>query len=373
MYNGKHGYIRRDGTFAIEPRFEFAQPFRDGSAVVRIGSKARLVDKLGKYVGGVFDAIHQSSGRALEVRIGAKSGFVNRQGELLIDPTYEVVRDVDGGYGWSARVSWGDAMGLISYDGNLITIAESGWIITRYDEPDGVIHLCSRSLNGHERFIDRDGKMLFERKTTKRAVGSFNGGVALVSCDFPYYIDKNGKRLTEDSSRAIGKFSGGRGIVESGGRYGYIDAVGNHITPVQYLDANQFMDGYAQVLVENDGWQWIDINGDRVAEPHFKENGNTPLRAKPFDDPWETRPVRTIPPHFKEGFCSVLVNGKWGYVNTKCQVVVPPIYSHARSFFNGIAAVGDENGKWGFIDSAGELVMSCQFDQVRTLENPRSY
>jgi hypothetical protein len=372
-YNGKHGYIRRDGTFAIEPRFEFAQPFRDGTAVVRIGSKSRLVDKLGQYVGGVFDTIHQSSGKALEVRIGAKSGFVNRQGELLIDPTYEVVRDVEGGYAWSARVSWGDAVALISYDGDLITIADSGWIITRYDEPDGVIHLCSRSHNGHERFIDKDGNTLFERNTPKRAVGSFNDGVALVSCDSPYYVDKTGRRLTEDPFKAFGRFSGGRGIVVSGGRYGYIDVSGNNITPVQYLDASRFMDGYAQVLVEGDGWQWIDTSGDRVAEPHFNENGSTPLHVKPFDDPWETRPVRTIPPHFKEGFCSVMVNGKWGYVNTKCQVVIPPTYSHASSFFNGVAAVEGENGKWGFIDSAGELVMPCQFDQVRTLENPRSY
>jgi hypothetical protein len=328
---------------------------------------------LGQYVGGVFDTIHQSSGKALEVRIGAKSGFVNRQGELLIDPTYEVVRDVEGGYAWSARVSWGDAVALISYDGDLITIADSGWIITRYDEPDGVIHLCSRSHNGHERFIDKDGNTLFERNTPKRAVGSFNDGVALVSCDSPYYVDKTGRRLTEDPFKAFGRFSGGRGIVVSGGRYGYIDVSGNNIRPVQYLDASRFMDGYAQVLVEGDGWQWIDTSGDRVAEPHFNENGSTPLHVKPFDDPWETRPVRTIPPHFKEGFCSVMVNGKWGYVNTKCQVVIPPTYSHASSFFNGVAAVEGENGKWGFIDSAGELVMPCQFDQVRTLENPRSY
>jgi len=66
-----------------------------------------------------------------------------------------------------------------------------------------------------------------------------------------------------------------------------------------------------------------------------------------------------------------MVNGKWGYVNTKCQLVVPPMFARASSFFNGTAAVEDQSGKRGFIDSAGKLVLPCQFDQVRIPENSR--
>ena len=64
-------------------------------------------------------------------------------------------------------------------------------------------------------------------------------------------------------------------------------------------------------------------------------------------------------------------DGKWGYRDSRGNVVVAPNYDEARSFCCGLAAVnvgarmpfmsgppGKTGGKWGYIDACGTVV-SC--------------
>lgn len=57
---------------------------------------------------------------------------------------------------------------------------------------------------------------------------------------------------------------------------------------------------------------------------------------------------------YSEGLAPVqFTNGKWGYINSEQQVVIPARFDDAKEFKNGKAAA-KLNGKWGFIDKRGE-------------------
>ena len=55
---------------------------------------------------------------------------------------------------------------------------------------------------------------------------------------------------------------------------------------------------------------------------------------------------------FSQSLACVEVNDKWGYIDTKGNIVIPAVYDDAYSFSQGLAAV-KVNGKWGYIDTKG--------------------
>ncbi len=73
-----------------------------------------------------------------------------------------------------------------------------------------------------------------------------------------------------------------------------------------------------------------------------------------------------------------LKNGKYGYININGAFIIPPTFTDANPFSEGLAAVhvgghsfiaggekpylSTEGGKWGYIDRAGEIKIAPQFD-----------
>ena len=60
---------------------------------------------------------------------------------------------------------------------------------------------------------------------------------------------------------------------------------------------------------------------------------------------------------FSEGLAPVKKNGKWGFINTKGDLVIPCEYDFAYSFSNGVALV-ELNNKYGYIDKYGNSTFS---------------
>jgi hypothetical protein len=67
---------------------------------------------------------------------------------------------------------------------------------------------------------------------------------------------------------------------------------------------------------------------------------------------------------FSEGLAPIIQNGKWGFINTKGEMVIPCIYDGAGNFSEGLASV-EQNGKCGSINTKGEVVLPCIYDRVR--------
>ena len=66
---------------------------------------------------------------------------------------------------------------------------------------------------------------------------------------------------------------------------------------------------------------------------------------------------------FYNGFAQVKKDNKYGFVNTNGNLVVDCIYDFVYDFCNGFARVKKDN-KWGFVDTKGNLVVDCIYDEV---------
>ena len=66
-----------------------------------------------------------------------------------------------------------------------------------------------------------------------------------------------------------------------------------------------------------------------------------------------------------EGLARFCDHGRWGFVNTDGEKVIPAQYENANNFSEGLAAV-KVDGVWGFIDTSGEMVIEPQFEGVQS-------
>ena len=66
---------------------------------------------------------------------------------------------------------------------------------------------------------------------------------------------------------------------------------------------------------------------------------------------------------FSEGFASVKLNAKCGFIDKTGMTVVPCIYDCAECFSGGLACV-QQDGKYGFVDHTGKLLVPCIYDRA---------
>ena len=68
--------------------------------------------------------------------------------------------------------------------------------------------------------------------------------------------------------------------------------------------------------------------------------------------------------NFSEGFAAVKKDGKWGYINTKGELIIECKFDDVNYFNKGFAVV-KKDGKKGYINTKGEQIIECKFDDVR--------
>ncbi len=62
------------------------------------------------------------------------------------------------------------------------------------------------------------------------------------------------------------------------------------------------------------------------------------------------------------------LNGKWGYVETMGEIIIPFIYQEAETYFgDGVAAV-KLNDKWGYIDKNNGIVIPFVYQEAKTFD-----
>lgn len=76
---------------------------------------------------------------------------------------------------------------------------------------------------------------------------------------------------------------------------------------------------------------------------------------------WNNRETRYCV--FRDGLAAVQKDEKWGFINTKGELVIPCEWDDASCFNDGYARV-EENGERGFIDTTGKLVNSFDWDDA---------
>jgi hypothetical protein len=167
---------------------------------------------------------------------------------------------------------------------------------------------------------------------------------------------------------------------QQGGLYGYVNVLGETVIEPQFVLAGEFAEGLAPVSYDGRTTGYINQIGEMIVEPRFSYGG--PFRRgmaivglpgpdvdQPFVSAYIDRLGRFVfgavrfasTEPFSEGLAAVSYDGEqYGYIDLLGNLVIPPSFTYAESFREGLAPVrlGES---YGFIDRAGSLVIEPQF------------
>jgi hypothetical protein len=344
---------------------------------VQVSEKIGFIDNKGKLV---IDAKFESGGGApvfsqeglVAVRSNSKCGYIDADGKTIINFQYDTCKQFSEGLAFvkesikTPKQENGrnmlyveDICSYIDKSGSkVIDFKKNG-----FDCDSGTYkHIFSEGLStfqmkGKIGFMDKSGTMVIQPQfyAWGEDDGSkFSEGLALVlvrSETDPRdqklsYIDKTGKVVFSASLVSADDFSEGLAGVryqESGktfgGKKGYIDITGKIVVEPKFESSSKFLDGLA-IFTVGKKFGYIDKTGKIVINPIYDQAML-----------------------FSEGLAAVKVNDKYGFIDKTGRMVIEPTYQSVgflikdrRSFYNGLALVGDKDGAFGYIDKSGNYV-----------------
>jgi hypothetical protein len=199
--NRHFGFVDESGKYVIDPKFDDAFCFSEGTAAVRIGDAER-----------------------------GQWGFIDSTGKFVIDRQ------------WGSAYVFKDGMASVATAGGLMkkwgVIDRTGQIVIPLEFPE--------PLSFH------DGLAL-EPNTVHKWVTDQRGITKAQSETNYSFRDKNGTRSMGLQWRSAFAFSQGLAAVMAGdfpsGKWGYIDSRGRYVVEPRYRDARPFSEGMAAVCI----------------------------------------------------------------------------------------------------------------------------
>ena len=417
--NGQSGFIDTKGRIAIPFVFEGASNF-DDDGVASVCCKRKLspdvrwdlkkgfffdlIVKYSYYINAKGEevvpvkktqaAYARTYAYGLEpIQVNNKWGFVNAQGEKVISPRFDGVSEfADNGLAEFYEIRDGQQRwGFINTKGEIVIPSRLEKLI--FDK-DGYARFKENDKSG---LFNSKGEVVFPPKFFY--IGEFNdSGMALVwDNNNKYgYINTKGEIVAPPRFDMAEDFSPhGVARVQENGKYGYIDTKGVMVIPLSENDL--VFDDMGFIMIRENGKEGFINSKGKVAIPpmfewassfernglaHVKKNGrefyiNAEGKEVVFKN-FEGDPSRIFkfdgdPSRIFSSLRAYKINGKWGFINDKYEIVIEPRFERESYFrHNGLAEV-KENGKEGrYINVKGELIMSIEkVNGLQVLKNAR--
>lgn len=328
--NGRWGFLDELGRVAIPPRFQGADEFVDGRAIVLVGEgeneRRGFVDETGKLViEPTYTWVWPYSEGLAKVQVdgdvmSGRCGFIDKAGKMVIPPTFQRLRsageEMERFHAGFAVIEVDYKMGYIDSAGNVVIPPRFAWA---HEFTEGLAAATTDYLHDKWGYINRSGEWAIPPEFD--SASPFSEGLARVSRDgMCVYIDRNGTEVLRPDSG------------------GATDCA---------VVAGDFSDGLARWKVD-DQYGYIDKKGGLVISPAFDLTFG-----------------------FSEGLAAVEIDGLWGYVDAAGRVAIPPRFARAEPFHNGLAEVGLFGGPgrhWGYVNRAGDLI----YDSAKSHGDPPS-
>lgn len=280
---------------------------------VTLKGKIGFIDRDGKIViEPTFEnAFPFTEGLAAVQRIG-KWGFIDETGREIIQPQFDNVGQFSDGLATFSDQRRPNKFGYIDKSGRVV-------IEAKYDAASNFRHGLARvgtekfisklfgkiadtGVECDYKFIDRSGKVVQEPSPLHYATGRPQELIRFEQGTKTGYLNANGIVVIEPRFQVASEFSEGLACVREAGRFGYIDAEGKWVIPPRFEAANNFSDGLAGVQINDSTWAFIDRDG-KVMIPG---------------------PYNWIYGGFQEGLAEVAFEGKRGYINKKGEWIWKP-------------------------------------------------
>ncbi len=307
-----------------EKDYEFTniRKFKNGVSIAELNGKFGLINeernKVSKFI---YDRIEsfENEDTNTKVQISNKWGSIDIQGNEIVSVIYDEIKSFSEGL---ACVKKDNKYGFVNLQNTLV-------IPFNYNDDGRFSHgLAAIKKNGKYGFIDKEGKEITQ--FIYDDTWTFNGKFAFVYIDKVWSaVDINGKTLKTfdyDSIFSMGIKEGQLHNVQQNGKWGCIDDEFNLIIECIYNNWIIFSEGFAEVrryLIKKEDLNkpfekisYVDLKGIEIC-PYKCDEGRA----------------------FKGGFAAVRINDKWGFINTKGDVVVPIENDLVEDFNNGILRV----------------------------------
>lgn len=221
--------------------------------------------------------------------------------------------------------------------------------IGAYSTEEGVIPCC---LNGEYFYIDKEGNKKLIGDKSYQFLGSFGNGYAPAQYDNKYgYINRSFDEFNFEYEYA-GAFSNGVAAVKKDGKWALINNKLKLITAFDYEDIKVNDYGFCsefEVIAAKKNGKYYLINREG------KQLSNTG-----FDD-------MKLPASI-DGAIAIKIGEKWGYTNSKGNILIEPTYEDAYSFSLGFAPV-KQNDRWAYIDTNNSPITEFKFFEARSFSS----
>lgn len=245
--DGKIGFMNKHGDIAIKPVFDEASLFFEGVAFATIYNTYRPAVKKGSY------------------------GYIDRIGEWSITPRFKSAKRFSEGLAAVVVMNQG---GVINKESKFVIGPRLSFASTCFNGRMWVKYKDDSDLH----VVDNEGNWLYRVKTEFDTLGQFVSEISVCGIeDSIIAFDMDMHVLFQiDDVESFRAFNNGLCAVKIGGKYGYINPVGEFVIPCSFQNAYDFSKGLAAVMT--DGlYCFIDTTGKIVIPAKFTDTG-------PFND-----------------------------------------------------------------------------------------
>ncbi len=304
-----------------------------------------------------------------------------------------------------------EKVSLVKHKGKFGFIDTKGnWYIKPKFDSLGIFYngFADSYLNEKVGKIDSKGNLIINHNFD--FIGHFENNLALIMInDSINYINLKGELISKLNFFDGEDFCCGLAPIQliKDGKWGYINSLGENVIDFRFDYAGEFKDSIASVDIAKNEYK-IDITGQIIdsIEIFHKERkfsligvsdlntlgrinnqGDTimPMIHKSFgylqnDKFWFNtgsfygladttgRILSNLKYEYlsyfsDNGIALAKLNGKYGYINDKCQEIIDFKFQDAKGFKHGLAAV-KQNDKWGFINRQGDFIIEAIYNNV---------
>lgn len=361
-YEGKIGYIDKNGKKSIDFKFDKGSEFTYGMAGVKDGDKYKIINQRGKTLvekeDGVLSPLsdkliryeklaneiltNENTTEAIESLAESgktlkSTGIINIDGEVVVEPgRYDVISsDIGDGY---ILVQKNKLYGLLDPDGNEIVPCEYTSIGTMNE---GFIPVSKGNLCGA---LNEKGEVIVPIEYFY--VGPMNEGVAPARLDETGigFLDKEGAWAIMPDFDGVTEMNKGFAFARKDGKHIIIDKEGNEIeSEINFennISINGFSDSGLAVVDILDGeskyMSVINTKGEEIKNLEKKDYASL-----------EVSPSGLI--------VSVNQEGKKGLLKEDGSVILEEEYSDIRVISKNVILV-DKDGTYSYLDSTGKTL-----------------
>lgn len=309
-------------------------PVRSGSLFQYINREGEiLINPQFKEAGLFHDglALVKPDGNDAELK------YIDKKGNYIFSDGYHAATDFSEGAAWIVKED--SYPTLINTKGEILFSLQNAQQVRPFSE--GLAPVLMTTEQGSQwGFVNKKGE--FEITPQFEYVDFFQEGKCAVGTDSYNvgYIDKSGKFIINEQFQEGYNFLNDMAIVSSDElKMGVIDEDGSFIVNPQYdwIEA----DGELFLISQDGKWGWINSTGKVIINPQFQAAGR-------FNE---------------NNLAPVMIGKKYGYVDKTGAIKINPQFDVATEFNKDMSAV--KSGRnWGFIGTDGRYNINPQFKEI---------